>query len=416
MIAYRFLIPYSSFVFASIPIEYNYILLMIFFIYLFRESFLNRESFDYTIIKPFAIFSVVILIGSFFSEGVDFEYQLSILRSYMIGFFLIPIMLWQVCKTKSDINYFTRIILVSITIMLIYGVYCFFTGTNPYITSLSILFNAKDNNEVFSEMERGGFIGKIQSTTSHPFFWSVILSMAIFASYSFWIIKKSYTYYIFLALLIFNLFVCNVRTGIVATAVGTALLFNQFSVRSKLISLSVIIFIFLFSIDTSIFGSLQPIIDSIIYFNDPHKDVGGSSLEMRMVQLGGAITIWQQGGILFGNGFGWCGYYYAFYGDHPILLGFESIIYVILIDNGVLGILLYVFLFYSFYKINWNLYTGSVYKKKTEFWIINSFITSYIIFIVMTGQFGFNIFLIFLVLMLLKIRLTILNDDEQHTE
>jgi hypothetical protein len=416
MITYRLLVPYSSFGFASIPIEYNYVLLMIFFIYIFRESFIKSESFDYTLIKPLAIFSVFVVIGSFFSDGVDLTYQLSILRTYIIGFFILPVMLWQICKTKSDVNYFARIILVSIIIMLIYGVYCFVTGTNPYITSLSLLFNTKDNNEVFSEMERGGLIGKIQSTTSHPMLWSAILSMTLFASYVFWINKKNYTYFIFLVVLIFNLFVCNVRTGIISAILGVALLFTHFSTRAKLISLSIIVFVLMLSIDTSLFGRYQPFIDSIIYFNDPNQSVGGSSLEMRLIQLGGAVSLWDQGGIVFGNGFGWCGNYYALYGDHPILLGFESIIYVLLIENGLLGVFMYGFLYFSLYKINWNLYVSLTKRQKTEFWLINSFITSYIIFIIITGQFGFNIFLIFLVLMLLKVRLNLKNDDTESPE
>lgn len=411
MISYILLVPYSSFEFSSIRVEYNYILLFIFLIYIFRTTLLNSESYDLTIIKPLAVFSILIFIGSFFSTGVDFSYQLTILRSYIIGFFFIPIMLWQVCKTKSDFSYFTRIVLVCFAIMLIYGGYCFLVGQNPYVATLSALFNKQDNNEIFSHIERAGLIGKIQSTTSHPMMWSVFLSLVLFASYSFWVEKKSYTYYVFVLLVVFNLFVCNVRTGIVASAIGMALLFTNFSFRSKLISLTVIIAILLLSIDTSIFGSFQPYIDSIIYFNDPNKNVGGSSLDMRMLQFGGAVSLWDQGGLLFGNGFGWCANYYALYGDHPILLGFESIIYVVLIENGVLGIIAYGFLFYSLFRINRNLYIQSENFHKVEFWLNNSLIVTYIIYVIITGVFGFSLFLILLTLLFIKTRLAIIYDE-----
>jgi hypothetical protein len=416
MIAYRLLVPYSSFVFSSIPVEYNYILLLIFCIFLFKEVFLNNERIDYTIIKPLVIFSVLIIIGSFFSYGIESAYQLSILRSYIIGYFLIPVMLWHVCKTKSDINYFARIILISITFMLIYGLYCFFTHSNPYITTLSSLFNMQDNNEIFSDMERGGLIGKIQSTTSHPFYFSVILSLTLFGSYSLWDKKKGYVYFFFLVLLLINLFVCNVRTGIVASALGVAFMFTHFSMRIKILSITVIIAILLLSVDTSIFGKFQPFIDSIIYFNDSEKSTRGSSLETRLLQLGGAVSLWEQGGILFGNGFGWCVNYYTLYGDHPILLGFESIIYVIIIENGVLGIFLYIYLFYSFFKINRDVYILTQNENKTNFWLINSMIIAYISFSIITGLFGFNIFLIFLILMLLKVRINSQNDDTESIE
>ena len=414
MISYLLLVPYSSFLFSSIQIEFNYILFVIFGIFLFKETLLNNnETFDFTIVKHISIFLFFILLSSLFTDGVDFGFQLSTLRSFAFGNFLIPIMLWQVCKTKNEIIFFIKIILICLLIMLAYGIYCFITGQNPYITLLSQLFNKQDNFQIFSGIERGGIIGKGQSTTSHPMLWSVILSMAFFASYIFWNKKKNLTYYIFVLMILFNLFVCNVRTGIVASVIGVALLFTHFSLRAKLISILVIVFVLLLSIDSSIFGSYQSYVDSIIYFNDPDKNIGGSSIDMRLLQLGGAVSLWEQGGIIFGNGFGWCVNYLTLYGDHPILLSFESIIYVVLIENGVLGILIYGFFFYGFFRINRDLSLRSQNERKLEYWLINSYIITYIIYVVLTGIFGFNLFLIFLILMFIKIRLSNNNNETE---
>jgi hypothetical protein len=399
MIAYLLLVPYSSFKFSFISIEFNYMLLAIFCVFLVRWVLLRKESFDLTIIKPFAIFVLFILVGSFFSSGVDFVDQLSNLRSFSIRNFLIPIMLWQVCKEKSDVKYFTKIIFFCLIIMCIYGIFCFIAGQNPYIESLSYLFKKQDNYIIFSQIERSGILGKIQSTTSHPMLWSLILCMMLFASYVFIDAKNSLQLYFIISLMLINLMISNVRTGIVSFILGMSYLFTHFSLRFKLFGLSIIFLVLTLSVDTSIFGKYQPFVDSMVYFTDQTKSISGSTLDTRLIQLGGAVSLWEQGGIIFGNGFGWCGDYYATYGDHPILLGFESIIFIIIIENGIMGIILYGFLFYSFFKINHMILKKTKNKQKMEYWVIQSFIIAYIIFIVITGLFGFNLFLIFLVLM-----------------
>jgi hypothetical protein len=364
---------------------------------------LRREAFDLTIVKPFLIFILFIFIGSFFSPGVDFYDQLSSLRSFILKNFLVPIMLWQVCKDKSDVNYFFRIIIACLLIMCLYGIFCSISGHNPYLATLSNLFDKQDNNIVFSQGERSSIIGKIQSTTSHPMLWSVILCMTLFSSYILFGVKKNVVFYTFIALVLINLLICNVRTGIVASILGMAFLFTHLSLRYKVLGIFLVILILAVGIDTSIFGKYQPFVESIVYFNDANKNIGGSSLDMRITQLGGAILLWKDGGIIFGNGFGWCENYYNLYGDHPILLGFESIIYIILIENGILGIIIYGFLFYNFFRMNYLVNKESENKNRLEFWLINSFIIAYIVFIIVTGFFGFNFFLIFLVLMFLKI-------------
>jgi hypothetical protein len=320
-------------------------------------------------------------------------------------------MIWQTCKQKSDVDYFIKIVLVCLTIMGIYGIYCFLTGQNPYISLLSEIFEKQDNNEIFSEMERGNLIGKIQSLTSHPMLWSVLLCLSLFSIFVFIDSDKLAVKYSLFAILLFNLFVCNVRSGLYALVIGTVFFFTQFSIRSRLIGFAIIFILLFMSIDTSIFGKFQPFVDSIIYLNDSSKEIRGSSLEMRFAQLGGAFELWNEGGILFGNGFGWCVNYYAEYGDHPILLAFESIVYVIIIDNGVLGILLWGFLFISFFRINYLIWTKTSKQNKKEYWLINSFLISYLIFVIATGIFGFNYFLIFLTLMLLRMLLKNQNDE-----
>jgi hypothetical protein len=198
----------------------------------------------------------------------------------------------------------------------------------------------------------------------------------------------------------FNLFICNVRSGIFAFLAGLVALFARTSVRSKLILFSFILIFLLIGLDTSIFGKYQPFVDSIVYFSDAGKKIGGSSFQTRLSQLEGAINIWISGGLIFGKGFGWCANYYETKGDHPVLFGFESVIYRILIDSGVIGIILWSWLFYSFFHLNYSVCFNPHPNFNISYRIIESLIVSFITFLIVTGVFGLNYFLIILVLVI----------------
>ncbi len=413
IIAYLLLVPYSTFVYSFATIEINYIILLIFVLFVLKEGLNRKETFDFSLAKPFLIFCLFLLVGSLlssiYSASLGLGSQLSYIRRFSIINFLIPIMLWHMCKNENDVFYFVRIIFVCMFIMGLYGIYCFVTGFNPYVTGLSVLFAVQNNFDILGVIERAGLGGKIQSTTIHPMAWSVLLVMTLYASYIFFKTKSTILFYLFVVLIAFNLFVCNVRSGIVAFFVGLFFLFPRYSSRSILIVLFIVLLVFIIGIDTSIFGDYQPFIDSIIYFNDPEKNIGGSSIELRISQLEGAIDLWINGGLLFGNGFGWCTDYNITYGDHPVLLAFESIIYRIIIESGLLGIILWVWFAYRLFKLNHSFCYSNEKKLRFDYWLNNSFIISYIVFDIVTGIFGFNFFLIFLVLMIKNVRFKKIN-------
>jgi hypothetical protein len=411
ILAYLFLVPYSSFKNALLPIELNYIILLIFGIYLIKELFISKEVFEFELIKIFGIFSFVAFVSCFFAGGLNLSLQMTFLYRFIFYNLLIPIMLWQICKKESDTYYFAKVILVCFILMGVYGIFCYTTELNLYVTVLSVLFRKDDNNAVFAGTERAGLVGRIQSTTFHPMLWSVLLIMVLYTSFIFFKNKKKSILIGFVPLTLFNLFVCGVRSGIIALFAGSLLLFSRTSTKFKLIVFSSLMILLLMGIDTSIFGKYQDYVESIVYLGNSEKNIGGSSLNMRLSQLGGAIDLWEKGGVLFGNGFGWCDNYYGKKGDHPVLFGFESIIFKVIIDSGFIGILIWTWLFYSMYRLN-NTYCNSEDEKyKKDYIIINCLIVSYIVFTVVTGIFGLNFFLIFVVLAIKNISFKLKNES-----
>ncbi len=73
-----------------------------------------------------------------------------------------------------------------------------------------------------------------------------------------------------------------------------------------------------------------------IFSSSASADVKGSSVEMRLRQLLGCFDIISSNP-LFGNGFGWTAYYNQMNGDHPVVLAFESYIFVALCNWGLVG-------------------------------------------------------------------------------
>lgn len=401
LLAYILLVPYSTFTDSLFYLELNYIIFSIFLVFLVKMYLGNKENIDLVFFRIFAIYTFVAFVGAVFATDLNFTQQITNLYRFILSNVLLALMLWHICITDSDVNYFIRIIFVCFIFMSIYGFYCFFTESNPYVTVLSILFNKDDNNEVFANTIREGVSGRVQSTTFHAFLWAILLIMMFYVSIAFRKENLKWMLYGVLVILIGNIIIGGVRTGILVLFLGSAfLVFNLFS-RTKLYILPIIILFLVLSFDTSIFGPYQGYVDSIIYFADADKNIRGSSLSMRVDQLSGAIELWFKGGVLFGNGFGWCDYYYATKGNHPVVLGFESMIFKVIIDSGFAGILLWSWLLYQLFKLNRTYcYDVTTDARNINYKVIIVFIISYTVFIIATGLFGLNLFLVLLVLMI----------------
>lgn len=86
-----------------------------------------------------------------------------------------------------------------------------------------------------------------------------------------------------------------------------------------------------------------------IFSSSASADVKGSSVEMRLTQLLGCFDIISSNP-LFGNGFGWTAYYNQMNGDHPVVLAFESYIFVTLCNWGLVGFVVWLLFLWKIYR------------------------------------------------------------------
>ena len=126
---------------------------------------------------------------------------------------------------------------------------------------------------------------------------------------------------------------------------------------------------------------LSDYVTSIIDFQQKHTAVGGSSFDMRLSQLEGCFSEITNSPLI-GKGFGWHLYYIEKYGDHPILLAFESLIFVVLCDNGVLGLLIW------FGFVSYIIYNSQQLVKKDRA-SLYALVLFYIIYCCFTGEYNY---------------------------
>lgn len=109
---------------------------------------------------------------------------------------------------------------------------------------------------------------------------------------------------------------------------------------------------------------------------------------MRLDQLNGCLVEIRNNPIL-GKGYGWDGWYKSNFGDHPVILSFESLIFVILCDNGFLGFVIWGILIYMVVRNNKKFHL-------IDTAIANSLLVFYIAYSCITGEYGYmQYFLIF---------------------
>ena len=119
--------------------------------------------------------------------------------------------------------------------------------------------------------------------------------------------------------------------------------------------------------------------------------VGGSDMVLRVRQVFYPL-VEVSNNIVFGHGFGWCGWYLGKYELHPILFGFETILSTAVCEFGIMGYLVYCLLFYKSYR-----YSHPFCDRKTNFQLLN--ILAVVILVIATGFNYFYFFALVVVLM-----------------
>jgi hypothetical protein len=254
-------------------------------------------------------------------------------------------------------------------------------GINPYTSFLVDYFDARqDNADLYSMSDSRlsmSSAGKIQATMSHPMQWILHLSLLTVIMSVYLIKTKKKLYAVLICFMVFNIFIAGVRTGIAALLIG----FLYFCIREKKVK-TILYVVILLLVVLSFNSDLKILFNSFIALEE--GSVNGSSIAMRLEQLDGVFQ--EIGGykLFVGKGYGWHNYYLLQNEFHPIILCFESLIFSVLCDSGLIGAGIWIVFFLLLFRLQ-----RRILSTKTDIYLMDVMVIVYSGYVVGTGDYGY---------------------------
>lgn len=402
-LAYIFLVPFMKIEIGGYVLQWNFInilVLLAFFVNQYRKGS-GILKLDYSPLIPFFIYFGVSLILMPFQDGIPVSEAFSTWRMQVMKYLILPFVIWNdILVNHASIKLYRNVTVGCIIIAVLYGLYLTtMPGINPYIIAISSANGEEFNfayaagnsgvsdNEILNE-ER--LFGRISSAFSHPMTYGLFLGLSMFYIYR---NKESLSKLLFYGMILFiltDIFVCGVRSAIAAISIAILILLLQ-TRNTKIFIYIIFSAIGLYVLWDVIVESptLYSYITSI--FDPSNSEIGGSTVEMRIEQFQGCLEEIRDN-ILEGKGFGWTGYYMSIHDGHPTMLYFESLIFVVLCNSGIIGVILWIFMSIKIIKYN---------RSHPLYYILNTLYVFYIAYACITGEYGYmQYFILFYILML----------------
>lgn len=388
---YQMLVPFVSINLGHLQLGSNFVNLIV-FLSLFISYSSRIKYFEYKSLLPFLFLYLAQLVLIPFHTKVPLDVQLNFFRLDIMSYLLLPFAMINVMKFDKDAyKLFRNVLIICVFIAVVYGLFLtLMPGINPWLIMI-LPFNNEEFNNTYALADGGRMFGRISSVFSDTQAFGLVLSLSFVFIYSF--IKphaKNLTNYLFLGLIVITIFICGIRSPI-GSLVISVLFYLIMERKFKLFIYSAIAGVVIYFIIIQ-FPSMALYIASI--FDSNSGNVHGSSNSMRLEQLNGCLKI-IKGNELTGMGYGWTSNYLETKGFHPVLFAFESLFYLVLCNNGFIGVLIWIIMIIMFYRYaikNVNINSLN---------IILTLFVGYLTYTLITGDYGYmKYFLIFYVLII----------------
>ena len=335
-----------------------------------------------------------------FALNMTIGAQLTKMINFFVVDMLIGILSWYAIQTKEDFKKLLSTLFITCCIIGTYGIYEYITKSNPYADWAMRMFEHGHNPSTYFLTEKRGFLeGRIMGTGSHPLTWGLLMS-TIFAFFynNKSLLQKRGHIILLLSVIIINSFLCGSRSSLIM--IGVYIIIRLFEKPGKILKASILTYLILISTinllpkteDTKAF--IDTVESSIFFWNEKKSEeagISGSSVSMRWEQLVFSFYLIQDS-FLTGNGYG--------FSDvaqentttkYEEMMGFESILFTKIVNQGILGLLFFFIFYFSLLK-----YTCKQTKNRTEKYKIVALYFTYLTGIIFTGlQNSFYIFFLF---------------------
>lgn len=386
-VAYLILVPVLQMSIGGSMLSYNVINLLLLGTFLYHFFKRGNTKLSFAVVLPFLFLFFALLFISVFTSEIPWPWQFNYWRGDMMQTCILSFIVWNlVINNSKSIKYIKWALIVSITIAGVYGIVLTqWAGENPYISMLSdsfVLNNAAETYASFNDPRLDfSSAGKIQSTMIHPMTWSLILCFSLVVMIALWYKTKSKLLWPLIGLILFNMLISGVRTGIAAVALGGFYFLIRYR-KFKLILASIA----LIAVAAIVINSNEDLSNLFASFTDvsgQNSDVSGSSIPMRINQFNGALKE-MEGHELVGKGYEWSAYYQMLYGEHPVLLAFESLVFTVLCNSGIMGVLIWAAFFVMLFHVQ-----RKIVKTKSSVYAMDAFVIIFLSYSIGTGEYGY---------------------------
>ena len=330
-----------------------------------------------------------------FQDGMPISTALNYVRIAFFKVIVVPFLFYEVMKQEpSSIKVFRNIMMVCIAVAAIYGLFLItLDGLNPYMISIMSLNDQTYNLDYALATGEGRLFGRISSVFTHPMAFGFFLVLSFLFLYKHRNNIKPYIFVFLFVIVILNVIFCGVRSAV--GTVGVSIIYYLVVGRKYKLAFVVTIGFFVLPLLIDNIPGLSNYLGSIVDFEQKQTYIGGSNWETRYEQWQGCFDI-IKANPLTGNGFEWTQYYYSENGNHPVLLAFESLIFVILCDSGFVGFIIWFIFLVQLFSVS-----RSVLDKECSL-LIKCLIVAYIFYSCLTGcgiTGNMSIFAIFFILL-----------------
>ncbi|GAE86262.1 hypothetical protein GGR06_004061 [Bacteroides reticulotermitis] len=387
--AYFLLVPIIKLQLGNISIgeKFLYLILILCFLIKYRNKF---KYVNYTPFKPFIFLFIMNFILIFIQDFMIFRASMERFFTTILSSLLYPMVLYSILIIEKDAIKILLGVLVSCFIIIVgYGLFLTtMPGVNPYLMlslpSFGMEFNeayalgysALDTTTHMGTID-GRLFGRISSVFMHTMQYGLVLGL-FFVLFIYLFRKSKIKLFISISLIVLAVLTSGSRTpiGALLVTVGVVvLLLNKirYLVMFLLFITLAIVILPLISEEVSEY------VFSIVNSND---NVKGSSLEMRIEQLNACFDIikycfWE------GKGYAWSYEYMSRFVVHPKLLCFESLLFVVLCNTGVLGVIVWGIFGILYLKSITNV------RDKAKQMLLLSLFIFYIAFSCITGEYNY---------------------------
>jgi len=386
-IAYLILVPYLQFNVAGVPLSYNVINTLLLLILFYHFQIKRKIKLSFKAINPFLFLYLSLLILTLFEWVTPLNVQFNYWRISFMQTCIISFIVWNIALADQDfLIYFKWAFIISISIALVYGLFLSqMDGFNPYTSLITNHFGITDSADIYSTEAESRLAfstaGKIQSTMIHPMTYGLLLCFMFIIFSIIYSKTKNKIYWILLVFIGFNILISGVRTGIAALTIGFAYFLIRYRKTKLLIWTFVLLSGFIIVIKSN--DNLSSLFSTFTDVSGSIEDIKGSSISMRLYQLQGAIEE-IKGYEIIGKGYGWNSYYQSLHGEHPTLLAFESLIFIVLCNSGIIGSLIWIIFFMLLFRLN-----RKILELKIDIFLIDTFIIVYAAYAIGTGEYGY---------------------------